>query len=242
MAAKERVLVLCSGGLNSAVTATIASHEHTLAMLHVHFGHRAAVKEAELFEKQAEFYGADEKMVVELPHLAMIGGNGRVNRKLQIEDAMALGEGKSNCYIPGLVGTLLGVGFSWASVLGARKVYLGVSEDLGPPGPRTSGIYPDYSREYVELCKHAFEVASPVKPISIETPVIDLSRSEIVKLGNRLGTPFDLTWSCISSNHEPCGGCLGCATRNRGFLDAAIPDPILGDFSRSGAARQPASA
>ena len=76
--AKERVLVLCSGGLNSAVTATIASHEHSLAMLHVRFGHRAAAKEAELFEKQADFYGADKKMVVELPHFAMIGGNGRV--------------------------------------------------------------------------------------------------------------------------------------------------------------------
>jgi len=240
--AKERVLVLCSGGLNGAVTATIASHEHALAMLHVRFGHRAAAKEAGLFEKQAEFYGAQDKLVVELPHFAQIGGNGRVSRKLHIEDAMALGEGKSNGYIPGLVGALLGVGFSWASVLGVQKIYLGVSEDLGPPGPRTSGVYPDYSREYVELCKHAFEVGSPAKPISIETPVIDLSRSEIVKLGNRLGTPFDITWSCISSNSEPCGGCLGCATRNRGFLDAAIPDPILGDFSHAGAERQSASA
>ncbi len=240
--AKERVLVLCSGGLNSAVTATIAAHEHTLAMLHVQFGHRAAAKEAQLFEKQAEFYRADEKMVVELPHLAMIGGNGRVSRMLQIEDAMALGEGRSNSHIPGLIGTLLGVGFSWASVLGARKVYLGVSEDLGPPGPLTRGVFPDYSREYVELCKHAFEVASPAKPISIETPVIDLSRSEIVKLGNRLGTPFNLTWSCISSNHEPCGACLGCATRNSGFLDAAIPDPILVDSSRAAAQRQAATA
>lgn len=240
--AKERVLVLCSGGLNSAVTATIASHDHVLAMLHVRFGHRAAAKEAALFEKQAEFYGVQEKLVVELPHFALIGGNGRVSRKLQIEDAMALGEGKSNSYIPGLVGTLLGVGFSWASVLGVSKIYLGVSEDLGPPGPRTSGVYPDYSREYVELCKHAFEVASPVKPISIETPVIDLSRSEIVKLGNRLGTPFDLTWSCISSNSEPCGGCLGCATRNRGFLDAAIPDPILEASSHAAADPQAASA
>lgn len=240
--AKERVLVLCSGGLNSAVTATIASREHTLAMLHVQFGHRAAAKEAELFEQQVEFYSAAEKLVVELPHLAQIGGNGRISRKLQIEDARALGEGKSNGYIPGLIGTLLGVGFSWASVIGATKVYLGVSEDLGPPGPRTSGIYPDYSREYVELCKHAFEVASPAKPISIETPLIDLSRTEIVKLGNRLGTPFELTWSCISSNSEPCGGCVGCATRNRGFLDAAIPDPILCDASHAEAERQAASA
>ena len=236
--AKETVVVLCSGGLNSAVTATIASHDHALAMLHVRLGHRAAAHEADLFQKQVEFFGAKQKLVAEMPHFAAIGGNGRVSRKLQIEDAMALGEGKSNGYIPGLIGTLLGAGFSWASALGVSKVYLGVSEDLGPPGPRTSGVYPDYSREFVELCKHAYDVASPIRPITIETPLIDLSRSDIVKLGNRLGTPFDITWSCISSNSEPCGGCLGCATRNRGFLDAAIPDPILCEAAQPAIASQ----
>ncbi|MCG8405346.1 MAG: 7-cyano-7-deazaguanine synthase [Phycisphaerales bacterium] len=225
--AKEKAVVLCSGGLNSAVSATIAATEHTLAFLHVRFEHRAASHEAELFEKQTAYFGAEQQLAVNMPHLAAIGGNARLNTEWQIEKVMNIGEGRPGSYIPGLVGTLLNVGFTWASVIGASKVFLGVSEDLGPPAPRLNGMYPDYSREYIELCRHAFSIATPDKPISIEIPVIDLTRTETVKLGVRLGTPFELTWSCISSGTEPCGVCVGCATRNRGFLDAAIPDPIL---------------
>lgn len=224
---KEKAVVLCSGGLNSAVTATIALNEHDVALLHVRFEHRAADREAELFEKQAEYFETSQELVVNLPHLAMMGGSARINPDLHIEDVMTIGDGKSSSYIPGLIGTLLNVGFTWASTIGASKVFLGVSEELGPPAPRLSSIYPDYSREYIELCKHAYAIASPYRPITIEMPIIDLSRTEIVKLGNRLGTPFSLTWSCISSGTEPCGVCIGCATRNRGFLDAAIPDPGL---------------
>ncbi len=225
--AKERCVILSSGGLNSAVVTSIARHDYELSLLHVRLGHRASSREDELFAKQVEFFEAPRHLAVDMPHFAAIGGNARVSRKMQIEDALAMGEGKTNSYIPGLIKALLGVGFSWASVIGASKVYLGVSEDLGPPGPRTGSIYPDYAREHIEMCRHAYSAASPRRVMSIETPVIDLSRSDIVKLGHRLGTPFELTWSCISSNSESCGGCLGCATRGRGFLDAGLPDPIF---------------
>ncbi len=225
--AKEKIVVLCSGGLNSAVVASIAVKEHALALLHVRCGHRASQKEAELFQEQVSFFEVREHLVVDLPHFAAIGGNARVNRKRQIEDALALGEGPSNCHIAGLIGTLVNVAFGWASAIGAGKILLGISEDLGPPGPKTSSIYPDYSQEYLQVCNHLINEASPWKEMSVEAPVIDLSRSEIVKIGHRLGTPFDLTWSCLSSATDPCGACVGCATRNRGFLDAALPDPIM---------------
>jgi 7-cyano-7-deazaguanine synthase len=225
--AKERAVVLCSGGLNSAVAAAVAASDHELAMLHARFGHRAAQREEICFKKQVASFDAAHALCIDMPHVEQIGGNARVSRKLPIEDALAIGEGRSTSHIPGLIGSLLGAAFQWASVIGATKIFLGVSEDLGPPGPRTGSIYPDHCREYVELLKYAYRFASDAKPLSLETPVIDLSRTEIIKLGSRLGAPFDLTWSCISSASEPCGGCLGCATRNRGFLDAALPDPIL---------------
>jgi 7-cyano-7-deazaguanine synthase len=224
---KEKAVVLCSGGLNSAVVASIAVREHTVALLHVRFGHRAAQREAELFEKQVAFFEVRERLTVDMPHFATIGGSARVSRKRQIEDALALGEGPSNCYIAGLISALVSVGFGWAAAIGASKILLGVSEDLGPPGPKTSSIYPDYTQEFIQVCNHLLCEASPWKKVSVAAPVIDLERSEIVKIGHRLGTPFDLTWSCLSSGSEPCGACVGCATRNRGFLDAALPDPIM---------------
>jgi 7-cyano-7-deazaguanine synthase len=225
--AMEKAVILCSGGLNSAVLTSVASREYAVKLLHVRYGHRAQTKETALFEKLADFFNVQDRLAVDMPHFAAIGGNARVSRKRQIEDALALGEGTSNCYVPGLIAGLLSAAFDLAWVIGAPKIFLGVSEDLGPPAPRTNGIYPDYSREYIQLFGHLFAEASRGRQISIETPLIDMNRSDIVKLGNRLGTPFELTWSCLSSATEACGACVGCATRSRGFLDAAVPDPVL---------------
>ena len=223
----EKAVVLCSGGLNSAVVTSIARQEHDIALLHVRWGDRAEAKETDLYERLADALGVGERMCVDLPHLAVIGGNARVNKRRQIEDALALGDGPTNCYVPGLISGLLSAGFSYASNIGATRVYIGVSENLGPPAPQTSRLYPDYSREYLLLFNHLSSAATPDKPISLETPVADLNRADIVRLGNRLKTPFELTWSCLVGTNEPCGRCIGCATRNRGFLDAAVPDPLL---------------
>jgi 7-cyano-7-deazaguanine synthase len=228
-----KAIVLCSGGLNSAVATSISLKEYVVKLLHVRLDHRAQERETDLFEKQADYFEIQDRLIVDMPHFATIGGNGRVNRKRQIEDALAIGEGTSNCYIAGLISGLLSAAFAWASTTGVTKIVLGISEDLGPPGPRTSSIHPDYSREYIQLCTHQFGEVSREKPVSVETPLIDMSRTEIVKLGNRVNTPFELTWSCLSSGTEPCGACVGCATRNRGFLDAAVPDPILAEAARA---------
>ncbi|MBX3395275.1 MAG: 7-cyano-7-deazaguanine synthase [Phycisphaerae bacterium] len=225
--AKPKAVVLCSGGLNSAVLSMMARQEHIIALLHARFKHRSDEKEAALFEKQVEFLEPQQHLTIEMPHYVTIGGNARVSRKYNMEDARAIGEGRSTCHVPGLISGLLSAAFTWANVIGAGKIMIGVSEDLGPPAPRTASIYPDYSREHLEMCRHAITAASMQKTIAVEMPLIDLRRAEIISLGHRLGAPFNLTWSCLASNDAPCGACIGCATRARGFVDAGIPDPIL---------------
>jgi 7-cyano-7-deazaguanine synthase len=222
---EEKAIILCSGGLNSAVAAAVARREYAPALLHVRFAHRAAEREAEQFEKQAEHFGAKLKLVVDMPHFGQIGGNARVDRKMQLEDATVVGDAQCPSHVPGLIMTLLGAACTWTRAINAKKVFLGVSENLGPPAPATGGVYPDYSREHIELCRQAMEIASP--GLVLETPIMELSRTEIVKLGHRLKAPLEHTWSCLASGIEPCGRCMSCATRNRGFLDAALPDPIL---------------
>jgi len=224
---REKAVALMSGGLNSAVAASLAASDYTPAALHVRFGHRAAEHERDLFERQADHFDLGERLVIDMPHFAAIGGNARVSRRVVIQDALATGDDVSTCYVPGLIGTLVHSALTWARAIEATKIFIGVSEDLGPPAPKMYLAYPDYSREYLQLCNHQLAVASPDKPVSLEMPLIDLTRTEIIKLGRRLETPFELTWSCLSSGTECCGSCLGCATRNRGFLDAAMPDPIL---------------
>jgi 7-cyano-7-deazaguanine synthase len=225
--ANEKAVVLMSGGLNSAVAAALAAADHTVAALHVRLGQCAEDHEAVLFEKQADHFNTDERLVLEMPHLAMMGGSARVARSDSEPDTFGAHESGANYYLPGLVGSLLQAGFAWSRRIGAVKLFIGVSENLGPPEPATSQAWPDYSREYLQLCSHLLAVASPAKPVSLEAPLADLSRTEIIRLGRRLAVPFELTWSCLASGAACCGCCPGCTTRNRGFLDAAIPDPIL---------------
>lgn len=224
--AKKRAVILSSGGLNSAVTTAIAAAEYEPALMHVRFGHRAEQREAELFEKQAEYFRVATRLITDMPHFAAIGASARIAHDKPLEDALSAGENESTYYIPGLIGSLTSAAFNWASAINASAIFLGVCECLGPPGPRTAGVYPDYSRDYAQLLQHALNVAYPFRRITLEVPLIDLSRRDIIRLGQRLHVPFELTWSCNSSGRAPCGGCLGCATRSRGFLDAGIADPL----------------
>lgn len=238
----DKVIVLCSGGLNSAVVTSLAAADYQPALLHVRLGHRASAKEDALFKQFADRMDAHNRLTLDLPHFAEINGTARMNRKGLIEDAMALSENPSNCHMPGMIGSLLFAAYTWAWHIGASKIFLGVSENLGPPPPPTCRIYPDYSREFVQLCRHTFFVASGKRAIEIETPVISLERSDIVRLGRRFGTPFELTWSCLARGDVPCTRCAGCATRNRGFLEVGIPDPVIMQAEGEIASRRPAVA
>ena len=225
--AKETAVVLCSGGLTSTVVAHAAAQEFNRALLHVNFPHRSAKREATCFDEQVKALSPDKWLTVDMPHFEQIGGNARVSRKMQIEDAMAIGDARSNAHVPGMIGTFIGAAYNWAHTIGASRILVGVVEELGPPAPRLATIYPDYSCEFIELAKQAYEIASPERQFIVEAPLIDLNRTEIVKLGKRLNVPFEWTWSCLSMAEEPCGGCIGCATRNRGFIEAGFPDPVL---------------
>ncbi len=89
-------------------------------------------------------------------------------------------------------------------------------------------MYPDNRREFILNYQYMIDSAMPERTqIKIETPLIDFSRTEIVKLGQRLKVPFESTWSCYEGGEAPCGKCFGCASRASGFLQAAIPDPLI---------------
>lgn len=223
----QKAVVLCSGGLNSAVLLALVKQSTTPALLHAKFAHRAAQRDATQFTRLAAHFGISDRTIIELPHVATLGGSARVDNAIEFEDAVIISKTPSPCWIPGLMGALVHAGFAHARAIGARQVWLGISENLGPPCPPTGALYPDYSREYLQLLENALSVLSPNGPITIETPLIDLRRGDIIQLARKLEVPLKQTWSCQSSNETPCQRCVGCATRARGFIDAATPDPLL---------------
>jgi 7-cyano-7-deazaguanine synthase len=233
-ATKPDAVVLVSGGMDSCVTAAMARVAgHRLAMLHAGYGQRTERRELEAFTAIADFYGVPEaaRLVVRLEPLAAIGGSALTDVRIAVPERNSLegaGSGRSGAggppipvsYVPFRNTHLLAAAVSWAEVLGAGSVWIGaVAED--------SSGYPDCRPEYYEAFRALVRVGTkPETRIEVVTPVIEMSKAEIVRRGIELGAPLHLTWSCYQNEQVACGACESCLLRLRAFQQAGRPDPI----------------
>src|SRR5262245_40456598 len=215
-----KAVVLMSGGMDSCVTTAIASRTYQIAALHASYGQRTERRELESFQKLADYFGAFCRLTVRLDYFAAIGGSSLTDRRLTVHDADLSNKTIPNTYVPFRNAHFLSVATSWAEVLGARKIFIGaVWED--------SSGYPDCRPEYYDAFNRVIRAGTrPSTDISIETPLIYLSKREIVKKGVELRAPFHLTWSCYRDSDTACGVCDSCALRLRAFQQAGIEDPI----------------
>ena len=213
-------VVLASGGMDSCVTTAIAARECELAMLHVSYGQRTEKREEKAFNEIADFYQVARRMVTSIAHLARIGGSSLTDRKIEVSLANLESKEIPTSYVPFRNAHLLSIATSWGEVIGARRIYIGaVAED--------SSGYPDCRPEYYEAFNRVIEIGTrPETRIEIVTPVIELRKSEIAKLGVEIGAPLHLSWSCYRNEEVACGVCDSCALRLRGFREAGLRDPI----------------
>ncbi len=212
---------LVSGGMDSCVTAAVAQRDTAqLAFLHISYGQRTEARERQAFEELAEYFGVKERLVVSLAHLAHIGGSSLTSNEIPVATANLQSHSIPSSYVPFRNAHLLSIATSWAEVIGARSIYIGaVAED--------SSGYPDCSAAFYEAFQQAIDRGTkPSTNVKIRTPVIALKKSEIVRLGQELDAPLNLTWSCYSRSDRACGECDSCALRLRGFREAGIADPI----------------
>ncbi len=216
---KELAVVLLSSGMDSAVCASFASQTHDLALLHFQYGQRSAKKELECFYKLVEFFKPVVYKVVELPFLKEFGGSSLTSSEIEIPPEDKPGEIPST-YVPFRNGIFLSVAAAWAEVLGAKRIFIGANE------VDYSG-YPDCRGEFLKTLEQAINLGTkPETQITIEAPLLRLTKAEIVKLGIKLGTPFQLTWSCYREGEVACGNCASCKLRLKAFKEAGVEDPI----------------
>ncbi len=217
----EIAVVLVSGGMDSCVTAAIAGEENAeIAFLHVSYGQRTERRERQAFNDIADFYNVSKRLDVSIEYLARIGGSSLTDRSIEVAEADLESTEIPTSYVPFRNANMLSIATSWAEVLGARKIYIGaVAED--------SSGYPDCRPEFYEAFEKAIEKGTkPGTAIRLETPIIHLSKAEIVEKGIALGAPLQLSWSCYRSEDAACGTCDSCALRLRGFERAGVRDPI----------------
>jgi 7-cyano-7-deazaguanine synthase len=215
-----KAVVLMSGGMDSCVTAAIASRNYRIAALHASYSQRTERRELESFHKLADHFGVFSRLAVRLDYFAAIGGSSLTDKHLQIHDANLSNQDIPNTYVPFRNAHFLSIATSWAEVLGACKIFIGaVWED--------SSGYPDCRPEYYEAMNQLIRAGTrPSTNITVETPLIYLSKREIVKQGVEIGAPLDLTWSCYRDSDLACGVCDSCALRLRAFQQAGLDDPI----------------
>ena len=207
--------------MDSCVTAAIAAEKSDeLAFLHISYGQRTDARERKAFNDIADHYGVGKRLDVSIEHLAKIGGSSLTDYAMTVTEADLDSKEIPTSYVPFRNANMLAIAVSWAEVLGASSIYIGaVAED--------SSGYPDCRPEFFEAFQKTIDVGTkPDTKIEIRTPIIHLSKAEIVKKGIELKAPLELTWSCYRSEDVACGTCDSCALRLRGFERAGIIDPI----------------
>ncbi len=223
-----RAIVLSSGGMDSCVTAAIATSENeSAAFLHVSYGQLTETRERQAFNDIADHYVVNMRLDVSIEHLAKIGGSSLTDRHVPVMEADLESENIPTSYVPFRNANMLSIAVSWAEVIGAEAIYIGaVAED--------SSGYPDCRPEFYEAFQRVINTGTkPDTHIEIRTPIIRMTKAEIVKKGIELNAPLHLTWSCYRSEELACGTCDSCALRLRGFERAGIIDPISYKQERS---------
>ncbi len=212
---------MVSGGMDSCVTAAIAKSENKeIAFLHISYGQRTEQRERKAFEDIADFYNIKKRLDVSIEYLAKIGGSSLTDEQIEVAEANLESKEIPTSYVPFRNANMLAIATSWAEVLKADSIYIGaVAED--------SSGYPDCRPEFYAAFEKTIEIGTkPDTDIKIKTPIIYLSKAEIVRKGLELNAPLHLSWSCYRNEKLACGTCDSCALRLRGFARAGAVDPI----------------
>lgn len=207
--------------MDSCVTAAIARAEADyLALLHISYGQRTEKRERKAFNDIADHYSVKERLEISIEYLSRIGGSSLTDKNIDVSPADLMSKSIPTSYVPFRNANMLSIAVSWAEVIAASAIYIGaVAED--------SSGYPDCRPEFYKAFQQTINTGTkPETTIEIHTPIIRLSKGEIVKKGVDLNAPLHLTWSCYQSEDLACGVCDSCALRLRGFEQAGIKDPI----------------
>ncbi|MBN2584116.1 MAG: 7-cyano-7-deazaguanine synthase QueC [Planctomycetes bacterium] len=222
---KPLAVVLASGGMDSCVvTALAADRGYDLAMLHVNYGQPTEAHELASFQRLADRYRARARLVADVRYLAAIGGSSLTDPSLPIETPdQHIAGAIPQTYVPFRNAHLLAIATSWAEVLRAERIMIGVVEE------DASG-YPDCRKAFIDAMNETIRLGTRDETdVVIEAPLVAMSKADIVRLGAHLKAPFELTWSCYRRDDVPCRNCMSCELRARAFAQAGVPDPLLAD-------------
>jgi 7-cyano-7-deazaguanine synthase len=221
-----KAVLLLSGGLDSYTAGALAARDgFELYALTVRYG-QVHASEVEAARRVARALGTAAHVELDV-NLAALGGSallgiGDIPKDRDVEHA----HGIPVTYVPARNTVFLSLALAWAEVVGATAIVIGVNA-LDYSG------YPDCRPEYIEAFERLAALATRAgvegTPLAIVTPLIQMSKAEIIRAGAALGLDYGLTHSCYDPRPDgrPCGRCDSCLLRAKGFRDAGLRDPLV---------------
>ena len=218
----KRAVIILSGGLDSTTCMGIAKAEgYKLSALTFDYGQRHSV-ELESAKRVASFYEVEDHRIVKLDFLRTIGGSALTDDHLSVPTD-GVGEDIPITYVPGRNLLFLSMASSYAEVLDADAIFIGVNA-LDYSG------YPDCRPEFIEAVQKTIALGTKKgvegRPTRIEVPLIHWSKAQIIRRGTELAVPYELTTSCYQGGEVACGECDSCRLRLKGFEEAGFVDKI----------------
>ncbi|MBW2591113.1 MAG: 7-cyano-7-deazaguanine synthase QueC [Deltaproteobacteria bacterium] len=224
---EKKAVILSSGGLDSTTVMAIAKHDgYLIYSLSFSYGQRHKI-ELEAAKKVADKIGVEKHLVINLD-LNKIGGSARTD-SIDVpknRDDKEISANIPVTYVPARNTIFLSYALAWAEVIGSSDIFIGVN------AIDYSG-YPDCRPEYIEAFEKMANLATKagvegLTRIKINTPLLNMSKAQIIKNGIKLGIDYSLTHSCYDPNPEgiACGRCDSCILRKKGFKEAGLKDPI----------------
>ncbi len=229
----SRAVVLLSGGLDSYTAAAVAQRDgFLLSALSINYGQRHA-RELDASRAVAAALGVERHLELALD-LSQIGGSSLTSSAIDVPKDSTFAKATAdkpmvipNTYVPARNTIFLSMALGWAEVLEAADIVIGVNA-LDYSG------YPDCRPEFIQAFEHLARLATRAgvegRPLTIHTPLISLSKADIIRLGLSLGLDYGLTHSCYDPppSGRPCGRCDSCLLRAAGFAEAGATDPLIG--------------
>lgn len=223
-----KAVCLLSGGLDSATCLAYARREgFACYALSFDYGQRHHI-ELEAARNIAQALGAADHRIAKID--LRVFGHSALTDEIEVpkgRDEAAMNRGIPITYVPARNTIFLSFALAWAEVLEANDIFIGVNA-LDYSG------YPDCRLEFIEAFERMSNLATKAgvegrTRIRVRTPLIQLSKADIVRLGQELNLPFELTHSCYDpdASGRACGACDSCVLRAKGFREAGVADPVL---------------
>jgi len=212
----KKAVCTLSGGLDSAVCASIAkSKGYSLYFLFFRYGQKTQKKEEECVRKLTRVFNPEQLLIIDLPWIKELGNSGLFDKRVKLSEKNFIRE-----YVPFRNSVFWSVATAWGETLGAERIFIGSSG-----GDR---ICPDNSMNYISAFQKVMRLGTLLKKdILLSAPLAKADKIKAVKVGLKLGTPFEFTWSCLNNSDTACGHCSNCRERLKAFELNKVEDLIV---------------